>query len=318
MYVSHLSQDRPGPWLTPSQNNHIGTASTLLTVHFLALPCLQILYLGRFQSVLNLAHAASTNALSAASLLTAARFVSTTGHLVIGTPPYWIHLEKNILKQIMAVFLTFCIAFMSINVTSHFATYTPPIHVILIIPFVVERVIVFIIPVTPSLLTTLSFWLGTAPAESKGIAVLSSQEPCPLDDIGFAIVSIDRMPVNVTGHFNDIFLGRHASFGKVVLRRPRLSESNYRDAERVRTEFQVLSSGLMPVPQRFQRETTTWRSLDHPCILPLLGSFKRNEHFYFVCPFAEYGSLLEYLASRPDVHRIRLVSSSLACVRTRP
>ncbi|KAG8961227.1 hypothetical protein FRC00_012912 [Tulasnella sp. 408] len=98
------------------------------------------------------------------------------------------------------------------------------------------------------------------------------------------------MPVNVTGHFNDIFLGKHASFGKVVLRRPRLSESNYRDAER-----------------RFQRETTTWRSLDHPCILPLLGSFKRNEHFYFVCPFAEYGTLLEYLANRPDVNRIRLL-----------
>lgn len=202
-----------------------------------------MLYPVRFQWVFNLAHATLTNALSATSVLTAARFVSTTGHLVIGTPPYWIHLEKNTLKQILAVFLTFCIAFMSINVTSHFASYTPPIHVILIIPFVVERVIVFIIPVTPSLLNTLIFWLGTVPAESRGIAVLGSQDPCPLDDIGFAIVSIDRMPVNVTGHFNDIFLGEHASFGKVVLRRPRLSESNYRDAERVRAEFQVRSSG---------------------------------------------------------------------------
>ncbi|KIO23052.1 hypothetical protein M407DRAFT_27476 [Tulasnella calospora MUT 4182] len=177
---------------------------------------------------------------------------------------------------------------MSINVTSHSASSAPPIHVIHIIPFVIGQVIIFIIPVIPSLFNTLSFWLGTISTESKGIAALANQE---LDDIGFAIVSIDRMPINVTGHFNDIFLGQHASFGQVALRRPRISESNYRDTIR-----------------RFQRETKTWRSLDHPRILPLLGIFTRDEHIYFVSPFAENGCLLEYIVDHPRVNRIPLLS----------
>ncbi|KIO22674.1 hypothetical protein M407DRAFT_27782 [Tulasnella calospora MUT 4182] len=127
--------------------------------------------------------------------------------------------------------------------------------------------------------------------DSRGIAAVGNHEAFTLEDIGFAIISIDRMPINVTGHFNDIFLGKHASFGQVALRRPRVSESNYRDTMR-----------------RFQRETKTWRSLDHPYILPLLGIFKRDEHIYFVSPFAENGCLLEYLADRPRVNRISLLS----------
>ncbi|KAG8943048.1 hypothetical protein FRC04_003259 [Tulasnella sp. 424] len=43
---------------------------------------------------------------------------------------------------------------------------------------------------------------------------------------------MDPVPINVTGHFNDIFLGYHETFGQVALRRPRISDSNYADAIR--------------------------------------------------------------------------------------
>lgn len=108
--------------------------------------------------------------------------------------------------------------------------------------------------------------------------------------IGYDITSLDPIPFNVTGHFNDIFLGYHKTFGQVALRRPRISGDNYADAIR-----------------RFQREANAWNSLRHPCVLPLLGTFFRDEHVYFVSPFAESGNLLEYVTDRPQVNRIQLL-----------
>lgn len=136
----------------------------------------------------------------------------------------------------LAVFATFSLALLSRNITSH-SSDDPPIHVVLVIPFVVEKVIVLIIPAIPSLLDTLNVWLGRFSTESADITTEGDCEASTLDDIGFAIISIDRIPINVTGHFNDIFLGQHETFGQVALRRPRVSESNYPDTIRVRTEL---------------------------------------------------------------------------------
>lgn len=48
----------------------------------------------------------------------------------------------------------------------------------------------------------------------------------------------------------------------------------------------------------------------NPFILPLLGTFVRDGHIYFVSPFAAQGDLLEYVADHPEVNRIQLVRYS--------
>ncbi|KAG9025484.1 hypothetical protein FS837_004920, partial [Tulasnella sp. UAMH 9824] len=143
--------------------------------------------------------------------------------------------EKKTTKRALAVFAIFsiCIALLSTNTTSHSGPNLAPIHVVLIIPFVVDEVIVVIIPAILSLCDTLNIWFRRLSTELKVITGVSDREARSPDDIGFAIVAIDRIPINVTGHFNDIFLGRHVSFGPVALRRPRISEGNYIDTMRL-------------------------------------------------------------------------------------
>lgn len=224
---------------------------SLLIARFLTPPTL-LFYPESFQLVLSLA--ALTSALSVALVLGVTRFVNGIRYSVIEAPRSLIEPEKEITKRALAVFATFSVALLSINTTSHSASDLAPVHVILIIPFVVDEVIVAIIPAIPSLLHTLHIWFRRLSTELKVISGLGNREACSPDDIGFAIVSIDRIPINVTGHFNDIFLGRHVSFGQVALRRPRISEGNYRDTMRVRTEcgMHFTAADLYPteVPKR--------------------------------------------------------------------
>lgn len=77
--------------------------------------------------------------------------------------------------------------------------------------------------------------LGMYRGDPGGIAAPECKEPSN-EGIGSVITSMDPVPINVTGHFNDIFLGYHETFGQVALRRPRISDSNYADAIRVRRD----------------------------------------------------------------------------------
>ncbi|KIO15553.1 hypothetical protein M407DRAFT_86980, partial [Tulasnella calospora MUT 4182] len=49
------------------------------------------------------------------------------------------------------------------------------------------------------------------------------------------------------------------------------------------------------------REAAAWRSLQHPHILKFFGTFKRNKHLYFVSPFIDNGTLVEYIVLHPDL-----------------
>ncbi|KIO23565.1 hypothetical protein M407DRAFT_77896, partial [Tulasnella calospora MUT 4182] len=59
--------------------------------------------------------------------------------------------------------------------------------------------------------------------------------------------------------------------------------------------------------QRFEREADTWRRLEHPHVLRFLGTFKPEGHLYFVSPFMQNGTLLEYVNDHPGVNRIKLL-----------
>ncbi|KAG8910965.1 hypothetical protein FRC00_007248, partial [Tulasnella sp. 408] len=120
-----------------------------------------------------------------------------------------------------------------------------------------------------------------------------------IDDIGLAITWLSSMPVNVNGHFCDVFEGIHVAVGKVALKRPRISMADYYDG----------------VARRFEREAATWRRLRHPHILEFLGTFKRDGHIYFVSPFINNGTLVDYITVSPDVNRIRLLRETADAVQ---
>ncbi|KIO31710.1 hypothetical protein M407DRAFT_67497, partial [Tulasnella calospora MUT 4182] len=63
------------------------------------------------------------------------------------------------------------------------------------------------------------------------------------------------------------------------------------------------------------REAVTWRSLRHPHILEFIGTFKRDGHLYFVSPFIENGTLVEYVVRHPGVNRIRLLCETADALR---
>ncbi|KAG9035109.1 hypothetical protein FS837_002030 [Tulasnella sp. UAMH 9824] len=129
-------------------------------------------------------------------------------------------------------------------------------------------------------------------------AILSKFETMALiDDIGLSITWISPMPVKVNGHFCDVFEGIHVEVGKVALKRPRVDSTGYDDAV------------------RFEREAATWRNLRHPHILKFLGTFRRDGHIYFVSPFINNGTLVEYIAARPGTNRIRLLCETADAIQ---
>lgn len=88
----------------------------------------------------------------------------------------------------------------------------------------------------PFVLIFTFFFLPRRPRTFLGVSTRMAvfEEKEPVLGIGSLITSIDPTPINVNGHFNDIFLGYHRIFGQVALRRPRTSERNHADTIRVR------------------------------------------------------------------------------------
>ncbi|KAG8959508.1 hypothetical protein FRC05_007721 [Tulasnella sp. 425] len=110
-------------------------------------------------------------------------------------------------------------------------------------------------------------------------------------DVSTQITWISPTPVKVNGHFCDVFAGTHSRVGKVALKKPRIGAAGNNEE----------------VMRRFQREAETWARLQHPHILEYLGTFQRDGHYYFVSPFIENGTLVEYIELHLSVNRIKLL-----------
>ncbi|KAG8920395.1 hypothetical protein FRC01_000789 [Tulasnella sp. 417] len=141
--------------------------------------------------------------------------------------------------------------------------------------------------------------VSTSISLSLKASLSATDSTTPPDDIGLAITWISPTPVQVNGHFCDVFEGTHVKAGKVALKRPRIGLAGYDDV----------------VVRRFEREAETWRRLHHPHILEFLGTFKRDGHMYFVSPFINNGTLVEYIYAHPDVNRIRLLCEAADAVQ---
>lgn len=59
--------------------------------------------------------------------------------------------------------------------------------------------------------------------------------------------------------------------------------------------------------QRFAREGETWQKLVHPNVLPFLGTDSLGESIYLISPFAEHGTVVDYLRRNPTSDRPKFV-----------
>ncbi|KAG8917258.1 hypothetical protein FRC01_002581, partial [Tulasnella sp. 417] len=107
---------------------------------------------------------------------------------------------------------------------------------------------------------------------------------CTLD----GIVLDSLIPENTTGAFGDLFTGTHPTEGKLALKRPRGDSYNAK------------------IVAAIEIEASVWKRLRHPRILQFLGVYTIDDSVYFVSPYAENGSLPEFIQRRPEVDRKRL------------
>jgi len=59
--------------------------------------------------------------------------------------------------------------------------------------------------------------------------------------------------------------------------------------------------------QRFCKEVVTWRALQHPNILPLIGVMMTESQFAMISDWMENGSINEFVKANPDSDRLGLV-----------
>ncbi|KIO19688.1 hypothetical protein M407DRAFT_222321 [Tulasnella calospora MUT 4182] len=123
-----------------------------------------------------------------------------------------------------------------------------------------------------------------APSGAEEQAVI----PLSDDDISRFITSVSPQAICISGRFGDVFRGIHKTIGEVALKRLRIG-------------------GAAVDEQAIRREADTWRRLEHPHVLRFLGTYKPEAHLYFVSPFMQNGTLLEYVNDRPGVNRVRLL-----------
>jgi len=74
---------------------------------------------------------------------------------------------------------------------------------------------------------------------------------------------------------------------------------------------------LKVLAQRFCKEVVTWKSLQHPNILPLIGVTMSKTKFAMVSDWMVNGNINDFVRARPDANRLQLVGfgSKSRCLR---
>ena len=61
--------------------------------------------------------------------------------------------------------------------------------------------------------------------------------------------------------------------------------------------------------QEFCKEFVTWKALNHPNVLTLLGVMVTKDRFAMVSEWMVYGNINQFVSAHRDVNRFELVSS---------
>jgi len=59
--------------------------------------------------------------------------------------------------------------------------------------------------------------------------------------------------------------------------------------------------------QRFCKEVVTWKTLQHPNVLPLIGVTTSETQFVMVSDWMVNGNINDFVRARPDANRLELV-----------
>ena len=62
--------------------------------------------------------------------------------------------------------------------------------------------------------------------------------------------------------------------------------------------------------QRFCKEVVTWKTLQHPNILPLIGVTMSEGQFSMISNWMSNGNINEFVKANPNVNRLKLVGFS--------
>ncbi|KAG8915227.1 hypothetical protein FRC01_003740, partial [Tulasnella sp. 417] len=80
------------------------------------------------------------------------------------------------------------------------------------------------------------------------------------------------------------------------------------EAIRVRRLITIFSSRKLMLSKTLEREADASRYSEHPYVLKFVGPYKTEANLFFVNPFAQNGTLLQYVSDRAGINRTRLVS----------
>ena len=59
----------------------------------------------------------------------------------------------------------------------------------------------------------------------------------------------------------------------------------------------------------------TWKTLQHPNVLPLIGVTMTETQFMMVSDWMVNGNVNDFVKAHPDANRLELVGFSLTCLR---
>ncbi|KDQ57858.1 hypothetical protein JAAARDRAFT_249735 [Jaapia argillacea MUCL 33604] len=129
---------------------------------------------------------------------------------------------------------------------------------------------------------------------------MAPHPPLPPKDLG------DRLTIQPTlakvGGFSDVYEGR--------LRGERGGANIAVAVKFLRSPRDLSPNELADFQRKFQRECRAWQDLDHPNILKFLGvaTVDRHPGPTFVSPYCKNGTVMSYIAARPDlIDRLSLV-----------
>ena len=119
-------------------------------------------------------------------------------------------------------------------------------------------------------------------------------------------ITFDSTRPFTSGAYGDLFKGNHRTKGALALKRLHRQSENDSDSKVAKRVTRSPISGQ----QAYISEARVWRKLCHPNVLSCLGILHNEaQDIFLVSPWMDNGSLMDFIASHPDVDRTSLVSA---------
>ncbi|KAG8894979.1 hypothetical protein FRB99_000827, partial [Tulasnella sp. 403] len=117
----------------------------------------------------------------------------------------------------------------------------------------------------------------------------STATDLPAGPIVYSGITFDCNKPVKSGDGRPVFRGIHQAIGSVALKRLKVDNPDSCDNTPLTLEVE------------------TWKTFNHSYILSFIGAFTLDGYLYLITPWAENGTLPEYLKSNPDADRLKYI-----------